>query len=101
MEENKDSFFNKWCWGIWSLTFRDGETEIQEGLPGTRALSGPASCPPDLASAHRLPDEQQSRNPACRGASGHPDLVPEQRFPRPAWISETETTFWTEGWEGS
>lgn len=84
MEKNKDSFFKKWCWGIWSLTFRDGETEIQEDLLGTRALSGPASCPPDLASAHRLPDEQQSRNPACRGASGHPDLVPEQRFPRPA-----------------
>ena len=54
-EEKKDSFFNKW-WGIWSLTFRDGETEIQEDLPGTRALSGPASRPPDLGGAHPLPD---------------------------------------------
>ena len=99
--EKKDSLFNNGYWGIWSLTFRDGETEIQEDLPGTRALSGPASRPPDLASAHPLPDVQHSRNPACRGALGHPDLVPEQRFSRPAWVSETETTFWTEGWEGS
>lgn len=83
------------------MTFRDGETEIPEDLPGTRALPGPASCPPDPASAHALPDVQHSRNPACRGASGHADLVREQRFPRPAWISATETTFWTEGWEGS
>ena len=77
MEKKKRQFFSKWCWENWSLTFRDGETEIQADLPGTRASSGPASHPPDVAGAHPLPDVQHSHNPACRGALDHPDLAPE------------------------
>ena len=71
------SLFSKWCWENWSLTFRDWETEIQENLLETRASTGPTSRPPDVAGARPLPDVQHSHNPACRGASGHPDTARE------------------------
>ena len=75
--------------------------QVQQDLPGTRALSGPASCPPDLASAHPLPDMQQSRNQA-RGVHQVILTLPLSRgSQRPAWLSETETTCWAQGWEGS
>ena len=98
--EGKDSCFNKWCWGNWSLAFRDGETNSTR-LAGHQGIVWTSLFPPDLASAHPLPDVQQSRNQA-RGVHQVILTLPLSRgSQRPAWLSETETTCWAQGWEGS